>query len=102
MQNRNESMWAPFSSVINGKIIIKNILDEKNKIDKPILSEDQTNDLNEKIFEAYTNHMKINIYVYNNFKINKLTGFVNNINIPKKSITFNKSYVYFNQIIKVD
>ena len=102
MQNRNEIMWAPFSSVINGKIIIKKILDEKSKIDKPILSEDQINELNEKIFEAYTNHIKINIYIYNNSRINKINGYVNNISISKKYMTFNKSHIYFNQIIKVD
>ena len=93
--------WAPFNSVINGNEIIKELNKEKNIIIKPTLSEDQLNVLNEKIFEAYTNHLKINLYIYKNFNIIKLIGFINNINIQKKYITFNKSYIYFNQILKI-
>ena len=101
MQDRKEIKWAPFNSVINGKYIISKLNNERNYAIKPILSDDQIELLNENILESYTNHLKINLYIYKNYKIDKLIGFVNNINISNKYITFNKIRIYFNQIIKI-
>ena len=101
MQDRSIK-WAPFNSVINGERIIRELNDTKTKINKPILSEDQISFLNEKIFESYTNHLKIYLYIFKDNKIIKLIGYINNININKKCITFNNTYIYFNQIVKLE
>ena len=101
MQDRNYIKWAPFNSLFNDKKILNEINNNKTIIDKPTLSEDQIEYLNEKIFEVYTNHIKINLLIYKNQKIINLIGFVNNININKKCITFNQNYIFFNQILKI-
>lgn len=101
MQDRTYIKWAPFNSVINDKILITEIIKKKNITEKPTLSEDQFEYLNDKIFEAYTNHLKINLFIYKNQNIIKLKGFINNINIIKKYITFNNNHIYFNQIINI-
>ena len=101
MQDRGYIKWAPFNSVINDKIVIKDLMNNKRKIEKPTLSQDQIDFLNEKIFEAYTNHIKVNLFIYKNESVIKLIGFVNNINVSKKYITFNKNHIFFNQILKV-
>ena len=101
MQDRGYKKWAPFNSVMNDNIIINEILKDKIKINKPPLSEDQIEFLNEKIFEAYTNHLKIKLSIFKNMNIIELTGYINNININKKYITFNNSYIYLNQIINI-
>lgn len=94
--------WAPFNAIINDKKIKNEIIKKQSKINKPTLSEDQIMFLNEKIFEAYTNHIKVNIFIFNSNTITKLTGFINSINTNKKYIIFNKSHIFFNQIIKID
>ena len=101
MQDRGYIKWAPFNSLFNDKILAKEVENKKEKVEKPILSEDQIEYLNEKIFEVYTNHLKINLFIYKNQKIIKLIGFINNINTNKKCITFNNTYIYFNQILKI-
>ena len=101
MQNRGYKKWAPFSSVIDGKILVNELLKDKAKINKPTLSEDQIIILNEKIFEAYTNHQKIKLSIFKNMNIIELEGFINNINPTKKYITLNNSYIFFNQIINI-
>ena len=101
MQNRSYIKWAPFNSVINDNVVLNELTRKRNKVYKPTLSEDQIDFLNEKIFEAYTNRLKVNIFVYSNFNIIKLTGFINNINLSKKSITFNYNHIFFNQILKI-
>lgn len=101
MQDRGYIKWAPFNSLFNDKKIINEINKDKEKILKPTLSNDQIEYLNEKIFDSYTNHYKINLYIYKNEKISKLTGFINNINLDNKTITFNNSYIFFNQILRI-
>ena len=71
MQDRTYIKWAPFNSVINDKILITEIIKKKNITEKPTLSEDQFEYLNDKIFEAYTNHLKINLFIYKNQNIIK-------------------------------
>ena len=94
--------WAPFNSVINNISIVNELNKKREKIIKPILSVDQIELLNEKIFESYINHLNIILFIYKNEKIIKLNGYINNINKYKKCITFNKNYIYFNQILKID
>ena len=94
--------WAPFNSVINNISIINELNKKREKTIKPILSDDQIELLNEKIFESYINHLNIILFIYKNEKIIKLNGYINNINKYKKCITFNKNYIYFNQILKID
>ena len=64
MQNRGYIKWAPFNSVINDNVVLNELTKKRNKIEKPTLSEDQINYLNEKIFEVYTNHLKVNIFIF--------------------------------------
>ena len=73
MQDRGYIKWAPFNSVINDNVVLNELTKKRNKIYKPTLSEDQIDFLNEKIFEAYTNHLKVNIFIYSNFNILKLS-----------------------------
>lgn len=101
MQDRNYIKWMPFNSVINSNKVLNDLVLQKNKVSKPTLSEDQIEYLSDKIFEAYTNHIKVNLFIYKNYNIIKLIGFVNNINANKKYITFNNEYIYFNQILKI-
>ncbi len=101
MQDRSYIKWAPFNSLINDKILIESKIKNNKKISKPILSEDQLNYINEKLFDAYINHYKVNLSIYKNESIICIIGFINNINTIKKTITFNNNYIYFNQIIDI-
>lgn len=101
MQDRGYIKWAPFNSLFDDKLVMNEINNKKQIIDKPTLSEDQIEYLNEKIFECLTNHIKVNLFIYKNQKIEKIIGFINNINVNKKCITFNNNYVFFNQILKI-
>ena len=102
MQDRGYKKWQPFNSIINGNQIVQEIIKNKTKVIKPTLSEEQIELLNDKIFEAYTNHIKIKLFIFKNMNIIELIGYINNINETKKYITFNNSYIYLNQIINID
>jgi len=102
MQDRGYIKWSPFNSLFNDEKIKNEVNSKREKVIKPILSYDQIEYLNEKIFDAYTNHYKVVLYIYKNESIVKLDGFINNINIDKKTITFNNNHIFFNQITRIN
>ena len=94
--------WAPFNSIMDGKIIINQILKENNKISKPILSDDQLNTLNNNIIESYNNKSLININYYSNGNIFNIKGIINFININNKYLIIKTKKIYFSQIINTE
>lgn len=102
MQDRETIKWAPFNSLINGYYLIKSIEYEKNKIPKPILSEEQINIIEQKIIEAYIDQTKLELKIYKNGYIYNTYGLITKINsINKKIILNNKKVIYFFEILDI-
>lgn len=102
MSNRGIIKWQPFSAVIPSNNIIHDILKEKNTITKPILSDDQENEIQAKILNAYYEVETITIIYYKKGKLYKITGKITKIDkIYHKICINNHFFVFFSQIIKV-
>lgn len=102
MHDRNSIKWAPFNSVINGNEVIKEINQEKSRKEKPILSEDQLEELESSILEAFDNQSTVEVIFYKNNHFYKITGIITNVNKAQKKITINgKNSYYFANIIKI-
>ena len=102
MQNKNRGQikWAPFNSVINTKDIIDDIY--TNKVDiMPTLSEEQTNNLEKKIINAYYEQVQINIKFFYNNKILNSFGTIKKIDFTYHKIYFNNFVLMFDQIISL-
>ncbi len=95
MSDRGIIKWAPFSSVINGNILLKEIHEEKSRIIKPTLSED-------KILEKYNNKTLVTIFFYKSEHIYILKGIISKINTATKEITVNnQKVIFFSNIIRI-
>lgn len=102
MHERDNIKWAPFNSVINGNDVIKELKEEKSRINKPTLSEDQIKELETIIIEAATDKSLVEIIFYKNNHLYKVTGIITNIDTIKKKITINnQNSYYFTNIIKI-
>lgn len=102
MNDRGIVKWAPFNSVINGNQLLDEINYERNRISKPILSEEQIADLEENIITAYSERSIINLYFYKNGCINIINGQITKLDSANKIITINnKTRIYFNNIIDI-
>lgn len=102
MNDRGMIKWMPFNSVVPCNVI-KNEMAKKKSINiMPSLSEDQINDICDKITYAYHNKCLIDItYFYNGNIFNK-KGKIKIINIDKhKLLLDDNKYIYFSQIIKI-
>lgn len=102
MNDRGIVKWAPFNSVINGNQLLDEINYERNRISKPILSEEQIADLEENIITAYSERSIINLYFYKNGCINIINGQITKLDPANKIIIINnKTRIYFNNIIDI-
>jgi len=92
--------WAPFNSVISNKTVLKEI--DTKKIEKPLLSKDQVEELNELIIEAYYSKSKVIISFYEQNQIKNISTIITKINTTNNLIELeNKKLITFNQIIKI-
>ena len=53
--NRGIKKWAPFNAVESGNIMVNDVLSKKNIVKMPTLSEDQINENEHKLIDAYNN-----------------------------------------------
>ena len=94
--------WAPFNSVTPSKEVIRKLSLEKQKINKPILSEEQLEAIQEKLFEAYNNELITTINYYKNGLIFSEQAKIKILDLSHNRIILNSNkIIYFNQIIKI-
>ncbi len=102
MHDRGMIKWAPFNSVIDSKSLVKELIYDKAKIDKPALSDEQINYLENKIFESLFNVIPIEITIYQNGYLKIIKGTVKKIEkVQRKIILDNGKNIYFCEIVKI-
>ena len=100
--DRGMIKWAPFNSLMNGKNIVNSLLFEKGKINKPNISEEEKNILEEKIIEAYYCQNIILITYYKDGFLLKTKAKVKKIDSVYKTIYLsNQTKLLFNQILYI-
>ncbi len=102
MHKRENVKWAPFNSVINGDEVLKEIKEKKEKRNKPILSEDQLEELERLVMESLADQCEIEIIFYKNNRFYKTSGIITAVDKIQKKLTINNntSY-YFSNILKI-
>lgn len=100
--DRGVIKWAPFNSLIVQKQIIENLLNEKNKINKPKLSQEQIEQNENLLIEAFYEKIKIKIDYYEKGLIITTTANITQVDFTFKKIYLNnKKILLFSQIIKL-
>ena len=96
------SKWNPFNAVAPGGMMVNEVLREKNKIDMPVLSEDQKMELQERILEAHNNQEIIKIKYFRGGKLYTTEGKVKKIDANARKIVLNGGLsVFFSQIVEI-
>lgn len=99
--DRKMLKWAPFESVVSTNKVMKEVMHEKNKIKKPILSIEQVEDIENKIINAYRDQDNINISYYEKGYIYNINSYIKKIDCINKLVYLNNKIIYFNQITNV-
>lgn len=102
MHDRGMIKWAPFASVLSGSQVLREIEEEKSRIVKPILSPEQTEELEQKIIECFNNSTLVEVLFYQQYHIHKITGVITKINVSAKNITINgHKTLFFTNIMRI-
>lgn len=94
--------WQPFNAVAPGSYMVNDVLKEKNKVNMPVLSDDQKQILQDKIIEAFNNQEIITIKYFRAGRYYLIKGKISNIDVPNLKLTINtENMVFFSQIIEI-
>ncbi len=93
--------WRPFDSVTSSQRIIKDLLKERGKIKKPILSEEQKGILESKLVLAFYTNDSIKISYFRNGEINHFEDKIKKIDSTYHKIYFQNHIILFDQITEV-
>ena len=94
--------WTPFNSIVYQRQIIDNLVNEKNKITKPNLSQEQIEKNEQLLIEAFYEQIKIKIDYFKEGFILSTYSEISNIDYTFKKIRLkNNKSLLFSQIIKV-
>ena len=101
-KDRGMIKWMPFNSLMNGRVIVNNLLDEKSKIKMPILSDDEIGEIENNIINAYYTQNKIIITYYKNGYLLKTKSLIKKIDYTRKIIYLdNNINLLFRQITNI-
>jgi len=103
MSNRSQAKWAPFNAVAPGDEMVKDVLKRKYVVKMPILSDDQINEIEEKVLISYNNQTKIKVKYFRSGRYYLREGIVSNIDALGRKIALNGNYsLFFSQIIEIN
>lgn len=98
--NREKAKWAPFESLFKSKEILKEFDEKRLLHEKPVLSEDELQDLESSLLEAYHTKRKIKVVYYYQGKDYEKEGIVCSI-ANHKVYFLDYSSLYLEQILKI-
>lgn len=101
MMDRGMIKWEPFNSVIPSSKVIKDVINEKNKIKKPILSEEQLKNIEQKLIDSYNSKENIIISYFQNGYILNEEGIIKKIDYINKKVYLDYKIIYFSQITDI-
>lgn len=102
MKDRGMIKWMPFDSLTSSKQVVQTILKEKNKVLKPVLSEEQMLEIENRLWEGFHNQMIVHVSYYFRGRILNKDSIISSIQKNSKKIIFKDySFLYFDQILKI-
>ncbi|SCT18766.1 YolD-like family protein [Staphylococcus caeli] len=85
-QGRGMVKWAPFATLPEQFEAIQQYLTDQNKIDRPILSDDQLNELNIQLHHALHSNAFVHIEYYQSGWLEHITLKIKNIDMIQMSL----------------
>lgn len=102
MIDRKMIKYRPFNSVVNTKTLVNDVEKNRNTQLRPILSEDDYEEIEYNLLSAINTGTNIIINFYKDGYIYIIEGKVTSLDTYKKRILLNNNiHIYFNDVIKV-
>ena len=97
---RGMKKWQPFNALEHFDDYIYSTIALKEKMKKPVLSEEQIEEINNSLISY--NHDEVNITYYKQGEIIQTKGIINKIDVPNQVLTINKTRIFLNNLLKIE
>ncbi|HCX2790301.1 TPA: YolD-like family protein [Staphylococcus aureus] len=77
---RGKIKWAPFKTISNQYKLLDEYIEEQNKVEIPLLSDDQLQILNETVYYNSENNILTELSYWENGYINSIQCYINKVN----------------------
>lgn len=93
--------WAPFSSLIEQATCLEEMKYQRNKIDKPILTDDQMEKINY-VLQTYQKGQTVKIKFYNDGYLYFVETQIKRIDLENKQLILTNGKLRFENILDID
>ena len=101
MSDRGMKKWAPFSSLIEQATCLEQMKYQRNKIEKPILSEDQIEKINF-VLQSYKKGEMVKIKFYHDGYLYEINTTIKRIDLENRQLILENGNLEFSSIIDID
>ncbi|MDK9857689.1 YolD-like family protein [Staphylococcus equorum] len=85
-EGRGMVKWAPFATIPEQHERLKEYIQDQNKIDKPILDDDQLNELNNTLIFKMYNDPSIELRYFENGYIKTKVGYIHKVDVYTETL----------------
>lgn len=85
-QGRGNVKWQPFATMPEQYERLEQYMLDQNKVERPLLSDDQLNHLNEQLIDKMFNNPYIELKYFENGYINEETGYVHKVDVLESEL----------------
>ena len=101
MSDRGMKKWAPFSSLIEQATCLEQMRYERNKIEKPILTDDQMEKINY-VLQTYRKGQTVKIKFYNDGYLYFIETQIKRIDLENRYLILTNGKLRFEDLIDID
>lgn len=101
MSDRGMKKWAPFSSLIEQATCLEAMKYERNKIPKPVLTDDQIEKINY-VLTSYKRGQTVKIRFYNDGYLYEIETQIKRIDLENQRLILEHGKLDYNQIIDIE
>lgn len=101
MSDRGMKKWAPYSSLIEQATCLEEMKYQRNKIAKPILTEDQIEKINY-VLQSYKKGETIKIKFYSDGYLYEIETTIKRIDLENRVLVLENGKLKFENIIDID
>lgn len=101
MSDRGMKKWAPFSSLIEQATCLEQMKYQRNKIDKPILTDDQIEKINY-VLQSYQKGQRVKIKFYHDGYLYYIETEIKRIDLENRQLILTNGKLKFENILDID
>ena len=101
MSDRGMKKWAPFSSLIEQATCLEEMKYQRNKISKPVLTEDQKEKINY-VLQSYKKGQIIKIKFFHDGYLYEINTTIKRIDIENRLLVLENGKLDFSNLIDID